>query len=157
MRYPSEASTKDQLLLICIKRANLDAVWSRERSTVSKNRTEMAGFLHSADTLGIDCPLPERGLFPVGDTTGMGTACTMLVKTLQAGRNADCIQFETARNICSTVSNFIHTTPFGSGASTVGTSDRSGLFFLGSPTNSLWFRQLMLGCHCRMGDMWIPD
>ncbi|KAL7565458.1 hypothetical protein ACA910_020841 [Epithemia clementina (nom. ined.)] len=153
MRYPAETSTKDQLLLNCIRRANLDAFWSRERSTVSKNRLEMAGFLRSAKTLGIDWPLPERGLFPLGDTTGMGTACAMLVKTLRAGRNADCIQFETARKVCSAVSNFIHTTPFGAGASTIGTSDWGGLFFSERPTNSLWFRQFMLGCHRCMGDV----
>ncbi|KAL7556653.1 hypothetical protein ACA910_017592 [Epithemia clementina (nom. ined.)] len=159
MRYPSETSTKDQLLLNCIRRANLDAFWSRERSTVSKNRLEMAGFLRSADTLGIDWAVPERGPFPLGDTMGMGmgTACAMLVKTLQAGRNADCIQFETAQKVRSTVLNLIHTTPFGAGASTIGTSDWDGLFFLGSPTNSLWFRRFMLGCHRCMGDMWILD
>lgn len=26
-----------------------------------------------------------------------------------------------------------------------------------SPTNSLWFKRFMLGCHRRMGDVWCPD
>ncbi|KAL7567918.1 hypothetical protein ACA910_019631 [Epithemia clementina (nom. ined.)] len=79
------------------------------------------------------------------------------MKSRRPGRNADQIQYETARKIRSTISNFIHTTLGGVGLATTGSGDRSSMFFLGSPTNSLWFKRFMMGCHRRMGDVWIPD
>ncbi|KAL7575471.1 hypothetical protein ACA910_007368 [Epithemia clementina (nom. ined.)] len=157
-RYPDEARfDKDWLLLLCIRQANLDAFWARECSTVARNQTEMHGLLNLADMLGIQDPLPNRGPFPVADTFGMGTACTMLMKTLRAGRNAEQIQFETALKVRAVVSNFVHTTPYGVGASTIGHGECGGQFFSGSPTNSQWFKRFMSGCHRRMGNVWVPD
>jgi hypothetical protein len=37
LRNPSESNHKDALLLCCLIRANLDALWSRESSTVDSN------------------------------------------------------------------------------------------------------------------------
>ncbi|KAL7576792.1 hypothetical protein ACA910_013812 [Epithemia clementina (nom. ined.)] len=157
-RYPGTPELEqDKLLLLCIRRANLDSFWARERRAVARNQTEMQGLLSSAQLLGIRNPLPPRGPYPVGDSFGMGTACSMLIKTLQASRNAEQIQFETARKLRSAVSNFIHTTPYGVGASTIGYGERRSQFFSGSPTKSQWFKRFMIGCHCQMGDVWVPD
>ncbi|KAL7563946.1 hypothetical protein ACA910_017561 [Epithemia clementina (nom. ined.)] len=117
----------------------------------------MLGLIEAAKCLGIEDPLPQRRPFPVEDTFGMSTACAMLMKTLRQGRNTTQIQFEMARKVRSTVSNFIHTTPRGVGISTVGQGERAGFFFSGSPTNSQWFKRFMSGCHRQMGDVWIPD
>ncbi|KAL7567487.1 hypothetical protein ACA910_009500 [Epithemia clementina (nom. ined.)] len=156
-RYPTQDDGADNLLLLCIRRANLDAFWSQERSTVNKNKTEMASFLDSATLLGIRHPLPNRVPFPVGDTFGMGTVCAMLLKTLRAGKNSTQIQFETARKVRSTVSNFVHTAPDGVGLATISTGEQGRLVFSGSSTNSMWFKHFLTGCHQRMGDLWIPD
>ncbi|KAL7580653.1 hypothetical protein ACA910_002166 [Epithemia clementina (nom. ined.)] len=156
-QYPDDGTGQDQLLMICIRRANLDAFWARERSTVAKNRAEMASFLHASSSLGIAAPLPHRGPFPVGDRFGFATACAILVKSCRAGHNADQIEFETAHKVCSMVANYIHTTPGGTGLATAGSGDRSGMFFSGSPTNGLWFKRYLTGCHRRIGNIWIPD
>ncbi|KAL7574352.1 hypothetical protein ACA910_008456 [Epithemia clementina (nom. ined.)] len=157
-KYPNEkVFPKDDLLSICIRWANLDAFWARERSTVARNRTEMMGLLKSAEELGIHDPLPGRGPLPTEDTFGMGTVCAMLLKTRWVGRNTAQIQFETARKLQATISNFVHTTPGGTGASTIGYGDRGGQFFTASPTNSHWFKRFINGCHRRMGDVWLPD
>ena len=148
---------QDKILKLCIRRANLDAFWSQERSTVEKNWREMKGLLEIGNTIGLDHPLPNRGPMPLGDTQGLNVACLMLMKTLREGRNSKRIQFETARKVRSVVSNFCHTLPGGSGLSAVGQGDRGGLFFSASSTNSYWFRRFMAGCHRRMGDVWIPD
>ncbi|KAL7561778.1 hypothetical protein ACA910_013318 [Epithemia clementina (nom. ined.)] len=81
----------------------------------------------------------------------------MLMKTLRSGKNAKQIQFETTQKIRSVVSNFIHTTPHGVGAATIGYGERGSQFFSGSPTNSHWFKRFMSGCHRHMGDVWVPD
>ena len=110
-----------------------------------------------AELIGLNEPLPERGPFPIGDHQGISIACILLMKTLQAGKNAKHIQFETARKVRSVLSNFIHTIPGGTGMSTMGMGDRTSFTFTTSPTNSHWFKRFMAGCHRRMGDVWIPD
>uniref|UniRef100_A0A7S1V8W6 Uncharacterized protein n=1 Tax=Grammatophora oceanica TaxID=210454 RepID=A0A7S1V8W6_9STRA len=96
-RYPTTEDHRDELLQICIRRATLDAFWSREPSTVAKSCWEMRGMLEAAETIGLDNPLPPRGPFPIEDSWGVGTACMMLMKTMRPGRNSENIQFETAR------------------------------------------------------------
>lgn len=87
----------------------------------------------------------------------MATACAMLIRTLNPGRNSEMVQFETARKARSTVSNYFHTIPCGTSLATVGYGERGGSFFSNSPTNSYWFKRFMQGCHKRMGNVWIPD
>ncbi|KAL7574182.1 hypothetical protein ACA910_014858 [Epithemia clementina (nom. ined.)] len=81
----------------------------------------------------------------------------MLIRTLRPGRHTSQVQYETARKVRSTVSNFMHTSPWGVGPSTASSGERSSLFFTGSPTNSYWFRRFMTGCQRCMGNVWIPD
>ena len=156
-RYPKSESKQDQLLCICIRRAILDSFWARERSTVEKNCRELRNVQKTAELIGLNEPLPERGPFPIGDHQGISIACILLMKTLQAGKNAKHIQFETTRKVRSVLSNFIHTIPGGTGMSTMGMGDRTSFTFTTSPTNSHWFKRFMAGCHRRMGDVWIPD
>lgn len=156
LRYPSE-SVQDKLLCVCIRRAILDAFWSREPSTVKGNLGELKMVLRSSETLGILDPLPARGPFPISDDCGMRTACALLMRTLNPGKNSEMVQFETARKARSAVSNFVHTTPSGTGLHSVGYGERGGTFFSNSPTNSYWFKRFLAGCHKRMGDVWIPD
>ena len=156
-RFERDNSEPDRLLMVCIRRANLDAFWSRERSTVDKNLRELKGLQSLGETIGLHRPLPNRGPFPIGYSNGLGAACLMLMKTLKEGKNAKHIQYETARKVRSTISNFMHTLPGGTGWSTMGSGDRSSLVFTASPTNSYWYKRFLSGCHRRMGDVWIPD
>ena len=52
-------------------------------------------------------------------------------------------------------SNFVHTCAGGSGASFV-SDDGTGAVISNSPTNRLFFKRFMQGCHQRMGDVWKP-
>ena len=156
-RYPNMGKEPDKLLMLCIRRATLDAFWARERTTVDKNWREIKGLIETGEAMGLEQPLPNRGPCPTQDDQGLNVACLMLMKTLNHGRNSRHIQFETARKVRSAVSNFYHTLPGGTGLSTVGQGDRGGLFFSSSTTNSHWYKRFMTGCHRRMGDVWIPD
>lgn len=95
--------------------------------------------LLAADNLGLGDPFPERGPCPTKDDKGVGIACTVLMRTLDTGRNATQVQFETARKMRSVMSNFIHMTPGGAGCAAIGSSDCGGMHFLASPANSHWF------------------
>ena len=156
-RYPNENKEADKLLLLCIRRATLDAFWARERTTVEKNWREIKSLVATGEAMGLEEPLPPRGPCPIVDEQGLNVACLMLMKTMNQGRNSRHIQFETARKVRSAVSNFYHTLPGGTGLSTVGHGERGGLFFSASTTNSHWYKRFMTGCHRRMGDVWIPD
>ena len=108
------------------------------------------------ERLGLDMPYPERLAFPTEDSFGMAIACHILLRSLDGGRNAATIQFETMRKLQAHYSNFHHTLPGGTGLSTIA-EGRGSSTFTGSPTYSYWFRRFMTGCHRRMGDTWIPD
>jgi hypothetical protein len=89
------AKAQDKVLLMCIRRANLDAFWSREMVTVLANRREGARVLSVSARLGVDHPYPVRHPFEVDDSFGMLIACQSLLRSLDPGRNTDTIQFET--------------------------------------------------------------
>jgi hypothetical protein len=147
----------DKLFLMCIRRANLDALWSREAGTVRANRGRFNKVMGLSEMLALENPYPERGPYPQEDSFGMKIACLLLLRSLDAGINADTIQYETMRGLRSHYSNFIHTVPGGAGYASIGDDSRSGTFFSNSPTNSYWFRRFMQGCHRRIGDVWMPD
>jgi hypothetical protein len=155
-RNPVEESHQDRLFMMCIRRAILDSFWSRERGTVSGNRQEGMRHLSNCDALGTNEPYQARGPFPVEDKCGIKTAVSLLLRSLDAGKNADTIQYETMRKLRSHMSNFVHTTPGGLGATFIAEDGKGGTVSE-SPTNSDWFKRFMRGCHKRMGDIWIPD
>ena len=120
------------------------------------NRREGARMRSGAERLGLDMPYPERCAFPMEDSFGMAIACQTPLRSLDGGKNAATIQFETMRKLRGHYSNFHHTLPNGTGLSTIA-DGRWSSTFTGSPTYGYWFRRFMTGCHRRMGDTWIPD
>ena len=153
---PVPRNPQDDLCLAAIRRANLDALWARERATVEANRREATIFMREACTMGFANPYPPRGPWPPEDIWGMKTAIVILQRSLSPGKNANFVQFETIRKTRSHFSNFIHTIPGGMGEMFIAAeSNVSGM--TRSPTNSVWFKRFMQGCHRRMGDVWCPD
>jgi hypothetical protein len=126
-RNPDLTDHQDKLLSISIRRAILDSFWSRERGTVSGNRREGQRHLSHCDAFGVEDKYPSRGPFPVEDLGGMLTACSLLLRSLDAGKNADKIQYETMRKLRSHMSNFIHTTPGGLGATFIADDGKGGM------------------------------
>ena len=153
---PNPSAPQDSLCLVVIRRANLDALWARERATVAANRREAVIFVREGQAMGFGNPYPPRGPWPIEDIWGMKTAMVMLQRSLYPGKNAALVQYETIRKTRSHMSNFIHTIPGGMGEMFIASeSNVSGM--TRSPTNSLWFKRFMQGCHRRMGDVWCPD
>jgi hypothetical protein len=154
-RNPLMGNEKDQLLIICIRRAILDSFWSREPSTVIKNLYEgMKGHL-LGQRLGIETH-PQGQYYPMQDNWGMGIACMTLIRSLDPGKSAAHVQFSTIRKLRTHFSNYYHTLFGGVGINLAG-DDGAPRFVTNSPTNTFWYRRFQLGCHKRMGDVWIPD
>lgn len=153
---PDTLSAQDKLCVMVLRRANLDALWARERATTEANRREALLFVAEGERLGFVNPYPPRGPWPIEDLWGMKTALVILQRSMVPGRNAAFVQYETIRKTRSHMSNFFHTVPGGMGEMFIASeSSISGM--TRSPTNSLWFKRFMQGCHRRMGDVWIPD
>jgi len=109
-REPIEGNPKNALLLCCLIRANLDALWSRESSTVRGNRRGMEQLVQIWRKTGIKAHvLPPLGPHPPRDSFGMAAAVAMLVKSTQPGKHdPKYTQFETLRKLRVAYSNYYH-------------------------------------------------
>jgi hypothetical protein len=157
-RDPETGRATDDWALTCIRRANLDSFWSSRPSTVESNLRESAVMARCTAVLGFREPFRDfpRGPFPLRDTQGMMLAAVTLQRSFDKGVNSRTIQWDTCRKLRSFCSNYIHTTPEGTGLATL-TDGSSSTHFTSSPTNTVWFRKFMGGFHNRLGDVIIQD
>ena len=156
-RLPCPGSAQDALLLKCLRRVILDCFWSRERSTVQGNWNSIRKSMAVGQTMGMGGEvLPTLGPFPIGDCSGVAISCIMMERSLQPGKNAKTIQFETLRKTRSAHANYAHASCFGTGDTTM-QDDGNGSRMSHAVSNSFWFKRFNTGCHRRMGDIWLPD
>jgi hypothetical protein len=97
--------TKDRSVLKLIQKANLNALWSREPSTLAGNLSQGRKMEVAGDEMGFDTKGPPTGPFPLEDSLGMKLACTLLRSSLHPGKWEKFIQFGTAQKIRSVYSN----------------------------------------------------
>ena len=109
-RDPAEQNGRDQAYLVCIRRANLDAFWAREASTVTSNLREGRKMMEKLDVLRVNVGrnLPRMGPWPVEDSFGMMIAVATLMRTLDPGRTEATVQYDTARRFRSFSYNLWH-------------------------------------------------
>lgn len=151
---PQDGSERDQWLLVLIRRATLDAFWSRRTSTVMANLREGKKAMRLGLGLGIYQPLGtfKRGPCPVLDLNGMGAAVLLLERSLEPGNNSATVQFDTARGVRTFLAHAVHSSFGGVDGPTI--ADGKGkTYFSRSPTSSYWYGHFSNGCHGRMGDV----
>ncbi len=95
----------DELVMACIRQANLDACGGRETATVSSMLRAVQQTIKLLGHVGLSPPFPEPGPFPVADTFGYAMAIAMLLKSRQPGKYAAYQQFETVRKLHAGFSN----------------------------------------------------
>ena len=90
-----------------IRRANLDMFWSREASTIKSQFGRVKEIIRRQEAWGRDCRnlFPKLGTNATTDEGGMVQAMMMLEKSREPGRNANYTQFDTIRQLRTTVSN----------------------------------------------------
>jgi hypothetical protein len=147
---------KDRNVLKFIRRANLDALWSREPSTVAGNLSQARKMEAAGDEVGFDTIGPPMGPFPLEDSFGMKVACTLLRRSLDPGKWEKFIQFGTARKVRSVYSNMFHAS-CQVGQVSVMAYETSKTYHTHCPTYGYWFERFILGCHKRMGDLVVSD
>ena len=143
---------QDDLLACCIRRANLDVLWSRESSTVAANRRQIQQLLSIWDVLGVPPSFPPLGPFPMEDVQGIGVAIGMLYRSMDPGRYGDYTQFGTIRKLRSAFSNVYHASAEAAdGMASLG-RDTAKFFLTNCSTQGVWFEKFTRGCLCRMGE-----
>jgi hypothetical protein len=80
----------------CIRRATVDAFWSRETAAVNGLRSVMKAAFKKAALVEGAGSFPSLDPFPVHDGDGMGSAVLQLLKTLDPGKHEKCVQCEMA-------------------------------------------------------------
>jgi len=106
-RDPVIGNVKDSLSLRCVWRANLDAMWAREPTTVGGNLREVKKLLEKGSLLGHapESLVVPAGPFPLRDDQLMSVASTMMLRSLDAGKNEPYVQCNTVHPMRSAVSN----------------------------------------------------
>ena len=139
--------------MMCLRRANLDAFWSREPSTINANRRDIDRLVKLSKEVGITPVFEPLGSFPLNDVQGIFVAVSMFQRSLEPGRHASYSQFHTIRKLRSAYSNQYLTSAKGALASaTLGRSFGKS-FLTQCPTNSIWFEKFSTGCLKRMGQI----
>jgi hypothetical protein len=140
----------------CIRRATVDAFWSRESATIKGLRLVMKTTFKKAglvEGLGL---FPCLGPFSAHDGDGMGSAFLQLLKTLDPGKCEKHVQHETAKNV-RTALGAVWEASVESKDQTVTVRDMTKSFVTTNLTKLQWFSRFMEGMHERMGDMTKQD
>lgn len=156
-RDPIKNLAQDVRLTKLIRRANLDALWSREPTTVSGNLLVARQGVNMATALGFQDQLfRPMGPFPLEDSFGMAAAIVMLQQSLKPGKYAKTVQFGTARKFRSCFSNIYQATVEGQQAMVMAKDTRK-LVVTKCPTYGEFFERFVKGMHKRMGEIVKPD
>jgi hypothetical protein len=156
-REPQSNLAQDLRILKCIRRANLDSLWSVEPRTTSRTLSECRRGSDIAASLGFKNKLFQPlGPFPLEDTFGMSAAIVILQVSLNPGKYDKHVQFGTIRKFRSAFSNAYHASAEGQEAMVMAKDTRK-MTVTKCPTYGLWFEKFMRGCHKRMGEIVKPD
>ena len=132
---------------------NLDVIWSREPSTISKNISYLNNLIVTCEGSGFTPQLPSLGPFPLKDEVGIAVAFSMLLHSTRPGRHSKLYtQFATIRKQRSAFSNLFHASKEGATTCQVlSAGHQTSARITTCPTNSIWFGRWSSGCETRMG------
>jgi hypothetical protein len=159
-RAPDLDNSIDKLVMACIRRATLDAFWSRAEGTVVSHARHVQKGINLADFIGIDPPFVPVGPLPAFDHCGYGMAILILLKSREKGKyHTSHQQWETIRKFRTSYGNQIWAgAEANSSCLALGDADgKSYSRLCTDPCSSLWFKRFMTGCQRRMGKDWRPD
>ncbi|KAL7468881.1 hypothetical protein ACHAXS_009127 [Conticribra weissflogii] len=150
-RDPIWEDKKDNYTLLCIRRAILDAFWSRETSTVSANLKRLTlDYEASRPLFSVADPLPWLGNGKLEDRVGMTAALYTLQSSLRSGRYTNYLQWDSMRKTPTWYGN-VHEAGAGYQMGTAYARDEKKMYVTTSPTAGRWFTRFMRGSKLRMG------
>ena len=155
-RVPLADSEHDKLILLFVRRANLDMFWSRTDLTVSSNLSSITEILKISRELNLPVPLSVLGPWPVKDISGMKLAIIELRKSQGNNRpNAICsthLQYDTVRRLRGALSCVSDAAFQGNSTSLTMKSFKGDVSHLHlSVTQTRFFERFSQGMKVRMG------
>ena len=140
-------------MLICIRRAILDALWSRASSTVKANLSRIVRDYQAADiTFGMTDYLPQLGWVTLEDRVGMGIALVTLLASLRPGKYTGHLQYDSMRRTPTWFKN-VYTAGMGYNVDTLYAQDDKKVHATSCVTAGEWFVRFKLGTKFRMGQI----
>jgi hypothetical protein len=139
-----------------MRRANLDAFWSWESSSVSASLREAIRMEKMTSRFGMPCITLPLGPWPLEDKLGMKVATAVLDRSFDKGVYKATVQWDTFRRQMSAVTNISQAAVGGLGNS-VGAYERNKMFISEAVTHKFWFSRFMTGVHKRVGQVRKPD
>lgn len=132
---------------------NLDALWSREPTTITANLWSLAKLITTCEVAGIEPNIPCMGPMPFEDKFGYFVAFSMLVHSRQPGRHSDLYtQFAIIRKQHSAFNNlFMAPTEIYNAPIMLNSGAQKNGKLASCTTNSQWFLRWSLGCETWMG------
>lgn len=141
----------DRRIMALIRRANLDAFWAREPTTVRGNLGGVRKVLRTQDELGLSL-LPPLGPWEDTYDHGMGVALCLLMDSLSPGKHEATVKHSSVRKIRSVFANIWGATALGSTSSQTWLSDyKRRTVATKAPTATEWFTCFSAGIRNRMG------
>jgi hypothetical protein len=158
-RLQGQDPEKDALLMACIRRANLDAFWSRATSTVIGNGDRTRAALLLSESVGLLGPYECEGTLPLYDHCGYEVAIQMLLASRKPGKHSkQYSQWDTIRKIRTVHSNQFKATPqYNSQIESSSLVVRQPQLLGHDKCSSFWFSRFFTGCRRRMGQDWRPN
>mmetsp|Transcript_12985 Transcript_12985/g.19314 ORF Transcript_12985/g.19314 Transcript_12985/m.19314 type:complete len:514 (+) Transcript_12985:1584-3125(+) len=142
----------DIYMLACIRRASLDAMWSREKDTVEGNAYRMRLDLKKAMArFAIAALLPKLGNPEMEDKVGMGIALITLEASLRPGRHTNHLQWESMRKTATWFKHAWEAITGNEDGGSVYASDNKTMYATDCPTRGMWYKSFLLGAKKRMG------
>jgi hypothetical protein len=149
---------EDDNYLLCIKRANLDAMAGKLPLTIVAHVSETVNVIDNATLLNKTPSFQPRGPFPLGDTVGMGLAISMLIKLLVSrGCIERHVQFSMIKRFQAMYTKNWESSPLGVAE---GASFSKGLGWIqptSCPSQSEWFYNFLQGIEYCMGSQSQPN
>lgn len=106
---------------------------------------------------GFKTGIPSRGPFPVEDTFGAGLAVCMLQRSLDLGKNAPTVQYNTARKMRSALNNAWESSNLAQNEVTFCLQGKYSHRTSSARGRSFWYCRFDDGLHRRLGDQVIQD
>ena len=145
-------------VIYLIRRSNLDNMAGRAPSTIRGHLMETLTLVQNFDAYGLTPPLQPLGPLPLCDSTGMGIAIGMQLKSITAkGRIVANPQYATVRGVRGTASLNWQASPYGVGEGSSFAKGKGRVRPTSCPSQSDWFYYFCLGMELRMGSQAQPD
>ena len=148
----------DDAYVMLIRRANLDAMGGRAKTTIEGHAASLQRFIKNASQIRRTPSIPVRGPMPLEDKVGMGIAADLLLHSLTAKprlKGEKFIQFDSMRRPRATFSRGWESSPVGIAEGATFTMGTARVTVTSCPTQQPWFGLFMRGAETRMG--WVSQ